>query len=103
MKLLGAFLGKTPEPILVMRGFVGMELKDGKDSVVIKSVLPSGPAARAGLKTGDKIEEIQGKPVATAAEIHRLATYLKEGQTLQFKITRGSEPQVLSITLGEGF
>ena len=46
---------KRPKPEIVARGFLGIELADGDEGIVVKAVLANGPAATAGLKPGDHI------------------------------------------------
>ena len=43
----------------------------GKDGVVVTRVMPDGPAAERGFKTGDVILEVAGKPVANPADVRK--------------------------------
>jgi C-terminal processing protease CtpA/Prc len=59
----------------------------------IESVVPSSPAAVAGLVVGDAIVEVQGIVVAGAkAKVVRDAMQKSVGETLRLMITRGSSP-----------
>lgn len=43
--------------------FHGLELREVDDQVVIANVQPSGPAERAGLKVGDRVQKINGAKI----------------------------------------
>jgi regulator of sigma E protease len=74
---------------------VGKPMNEGDNSTTIGWVDPTGPAAKAGLQAGDKIVEIDGKPVskffppaldsvmwriATSEEQNIKITYLRDNQ-----------------------
>jgi hypothetical protein len=102
MKVLGAMLGKNPEQQVVLRGFLGMGLEDGDNTVLVKTVLAGGPAAGAGLEAGDCINRFQGKTVRSVAEIQRLAAKLTPEELATLTITRGGHTQSLRIKVGKG-
>lgn len=102
MKLAGALLGKSPQPDVTLRGFLGAELGDSDDGVEVKSVLAKGPAALAGLKAGDRITRIQGKVVASLDAFNRLAEKFSAGQNLRLTLSRGKETQQVTVTIGKG-
>ncbi|MDQ7086860.1 MAG: PDZ domain-containing protein, partial [Acidobacteriota bacterium] len=47
-----------------VRPFLGVDVVRGEDGVFIERVVPGSPAERAGLRPGDRIEEIAGTPVS---------------------------------------
>src|SRR5205085_5622856 len=49
--------------------FLGLELADVDGAVTVKAVLADSPAAKAGLKVGDRITEYRGKAVAATADL----------------------------------
>jgi membrane-associated protease RseP (regulator of RpoE activity) len=101
MKFLGALAGKQPD-VLEPRGFLGIELAEKDSTVTIKGVLAKTPAAAAGLKAGDRIERLQGRPVPTLAELQRLAGRVTAGQEFRLNIRRGDETKEITVTAGEG-
>ena len=65
---------KTKAPDPVPGGFIGVELSEKGKVVSIDAVLEKSPAHEAGLKKGDRIEQINGQMVASIADArHHLA------------------------------
>jgi photosystem II stability/assembly factor-like uncharacterized protein len=68
--------------------------------VVVGNVSESGPAAKAGMKDGDVIVEVDGKVVANISEQRAVLVTKKEGDKVKFKVKRGEETKELEVTLG---
>ena len=84
--------------------------------VLIESVVAGGPADKAGLRTGSKIDTINGEQYLVGGDIivsingtrivnnDALATYLEEytiaGDTISLGIIRGGSLMSISLTLG---
>jgi membrane-associated protease RseP (regulator of RpoE activity) len=102
VKVLTALLGKKPFPDYVPRGFLGIELEDAGEGVAVKAVLDGGPAARAGLKPGDRVKEFEGKEVKAAADLRRLAAALGAGHPVKLTILRDGKTVQVSFKTGEG-
>ena len=64
--------------------------------LMIADVLPNSPAARADLKPGDAIVEINGQPAGSAAELRQINA-MAAGQEVSYKIKRSSDILELSI------
>jgi hypothetical protein len=101
MKMLAAFMGIKPNFEVVPRGFVGVEIDDS-DGVVVKKVLPGSPAAKAGIKPGDKIESVKNVSVDDARELARALAKAGVGQTLKVTVKRGDKTETLTLELGRG-
>jgi hypothetical protein len=102
LKLIGTLLGKKPQPVIALRGYLGMALEDGSDGVLVKSVLTGGPADLAGLKADDRIQKFRGAGVTSAAKIQDLAARLAPDETVPLTLLRGSESLSLQIKAGRG-
>ena len=102
VKLATMFLGKREMPEPVGRGFLGIETKEGKDTVEVSSVLAGSPAAKAGVKTGDQISQIKGKAVKTHAEVQKRIAELKPGDSITLTVVRAGEDHEIIIKAGEG-
>lgn len=68
--------------------------------VLVGRVMPNSPAARAGLRSGDVIKQINGETVTTANDVQRLVEASRVGNSLQVELRRNGQPVNLSIQLG---
>jgi len=96
----------------VTRGWIGVEPQDlsrelaetfgipAGRGVIITGVLQNGPAAQAGIRPGDVITEVAGRPVGNVAQLLSAVAALKPGETSDLAITRRDGNQSLSITPG---
>ncbi|MCV3212663.1 trypsin-like peptidase domain-containing protein [Plectonema radiosum NIES-515] len=71
------------------------------NGVLVMRVLPNSPAAAAGMRLGDVIVQIDGEAIATAEELQNVVENSRLGQTLQVKVLRGNQTQLLSIRTAE--
>jgi len=71
------------------------------NGVLVVRVLPKTPAAAAGIRRGDVILQIDGKPVTTAEQLQNLVENSRLGQTLQIKVQRGNQSVLLPVKTGE--
>jgi S1-C subfamily serine protease len=69
--------------------------------VVVVDVRRDGPAARAGLRTGDVIDAIDGRPVDSASGLTRAIGALPPGRTVGVRLWRREGEVVLSVRLDE--
>jgi hypothetical protein len=102
MKLAAAFLGKSKQPEPIGRGFLGLELEDDNDAIVVKSVLADAPAAKAGLKAGDVVVNVKEKGIKNSDDLRKVASDLKAGDSIKLSIKRAGEAKDITITAGEG-
>jgi Do/DeqQ family serine protease len=71
------------------------------NGVLVVGVIPNSPAAKAGLRRGDVIVQVEGKPVTTAEQLQNIVEESRVGQTLQLKIQRGNQTQQLAVRTAE--
>jgi len=62
-------------------------------------VVAGKPAHRAGMRSGDIIQEIDGKPVTDINEYMERLSELKAGTTIPVKVLRGEETIILHVQL----
>jgi serine protease Do len=67
----------------------------------VTGLVPDSPAARAGIKEGDVLMRIDGKPVTNLQEFSNLLRTLAAGQTVTVAIQRGAGELNLPVTLVE--
>lgn len=83
-------------PLVVLFGSALIYRQEVVPSVV-GAVVPSGPAALAGLRTGDHIRAIDDQPVQTFDELVD-AVSARPGKPTAFAIERGGKPQTVMVT-----
>lgn len=86
------------------RAYLGVRIGDTVDEsgVYVGEVGSGGPADKAGIKVGDVITAVAGKPTPTSVDLSAVLAQLKPGQTVKVALMRqdGSKATV-GVTLGE--
>ena len=99
----------------VFRGYLGAGLRPvrcGRPShdtqpagsgrgVLVVSIDPDGPAARAGLLVGDIITTWNAKPIDRVRDVMHLLGMDSVGATVDLQLIRGGAPTTLKVALGE--
>ena len=82
---------------------VGAEITTRNGRMFIKAVFEGGPAAKAGLKAGDEVVAVDGRPVASinAAELSRRLRG-KPGTPVTLAVRAGGEGEPRDLTLTRG-
>ena len=79
----------------IMPDFTGSE----KKGLRADAVTPNGPAARAGMKKGDIIVAMEGKPVKDIYEYMNRLSEFKSGQRITVEVIRGEKKVSLIVEL----
>ena len=69
--------------------------------VVLSSIVPDSPAAKAGLKENDVVTEINGQRIEGVAQFRRIIREIPGGRPAQMTVWRDGRAQTLSVTLGK--
>jgi putative serine protease PepD len=69
--------------------------------VLVSAIVPGGPAAKAGIKPGDVIVEVNGRPTPTADVLVSVLADLHPGQQVPVKLVRHGKEVTVTVTLGE--
>src|SRR5205823_14774859 len=71
---------------------------DSNDGLKLDGVRDDSPAAKAGLKAGDKIVKMAGREVKNVYDYTYALGEMKAGQEYEVEVMRGSERLILKIT-----
>ena len=66
---------------------------------VVTQVAPNSPAAKAGLKTGDVVTQVDGSPVHNSADLRNTVGLMRIGQTVTLDILRDGKPQRIEVRI----
>jgi S1-C subfamily serine protease len=69
--------------------------------VLIVNVTPNGPAASAGLKSGDVIVQVDNKPVTDVQSLADALLSKNPGDTVTVTVYRGNQQMTFNVKLGE--
>jgi S1-C subfamily serine protease len=90
----------------VRRGYLGIRLKRGPASaadtlgVRVESVIAGGPAALAGIQSGDRILAFEGEEVRTPDVLVSMVAAMRPGDDAQLTLLRNQEIIPMRIVLG---
>jgi len=92
-----AWIGAEGQPVTAaIAASLGIAVPNG---VLLRSVYPGGPAAQAGLKTGDVIFTVDGQPVNDMQSLnYRIATH-KVGDVVKMHVRLAKQASDVSVTL----
>ena len=97
----------------VVRGWIGVESTSltpelaenlgaaSAQGVIITGVLNGGPAARAGMRPGDVVTLINGRPIRTVAELRAGITALRPGTAATFTALRQGQNVEMQLVPGQ--
>jgi Do/DeqQ family serine protease len=96
----------------VTRGWIGVEVQEitapvaesfklgNVQGALIAGVLRGGPADKAGIKPGDVLTEVEGKPVADPATMLNLIAALAPGASAKLKLKRQNQDFDATVAVG---
>jgi S1-C subfamily serine protease len=90
----------------VARGYLGVglqpvELPNHHKGLIVLTLEPEGPAAKAGVLIGDILTSLGGAPVADTDDIQAALESHGVGQSISADVSRGGVSQTIAITIGE--
>lgn len=91
---LGIVSGGVPE---ILTDHLGLKPGEG---VIVRSLVPNGPAAQAGVAVNDVITKVSGKAIGSPAEISDHIAQLKPGEKVSLELIHKGKQLTLDATLG---
>ena len=97
----------------VTHGFIGIQIADvtpdnakffhlsKAEGALVSDVTPDSPGAKAGMKTGDVITELDGKAITDAGQLQMLVGQKRPGDTVHLDVMRDDKPINVAVTLGD--
>jgi serine protease DegQ len=97
----------------VVRGWIGVEPQEitpelaesfgltTKSGAIIAGVLKGGPADKAGMRPGDILVAVEGKPVADTTDMLNLIAQLTPGNNAKMTVMRKSQQSTLDVRVGK--
>ena len=97
----------------VTRAWIGVEVQDitpeladsfklpNTHGVLIAGIVRGGPADRAGVKPGDILIEVDGKPIADSSAMLNLVAAAQPGKPAALKLIRNSSTLSMKVTVGK--
>lgn len=96
----------------VTRGWIGVEVQDltpdlaesfrlsGSNGALIAEVMRGSPADRAGVRPGDIMLTVEGKPVTDATSLLNLISSLEPGNPARVRVLRNQTEILLTVSVG---
>ena len=98
----------------VTRGSIGIQYNPNQEAselqafglkagsgVIVQDVIPGGPAARAGMRSGDVITEIDGSKISGGAALLDVVANSPVGKSVQVRVLRDGREMTLPVTIGD--
>ncbi|NNE00680.1 MAG: M28 family peptidase [Pirellulaceae bacterium] len=84
-----------------LTAYLGVNLSDRGDHVVLSGIAPRGPAATSGLEVGDQLTRIGKRSIRTSMDVLDLLRNRSPGENLIIRILRGDKPLDIAVKLGK--
>ncbi len=81
---------------------IGIEL-DPESRARIRRVIAGSVASRSGLNRHDQIDQLNGQPITSTADLQWVLHHARDGQRLVFSIIRDGKAAELTLTLPDGW
>jgi serine protease Do len=82
-------------------GVMVLPVERGEPGIIIRDIATDSPAAKAGLKDGDRVMKIDDKEVTNVPSFLQMIAAHKPNDQLRLHIMRTGQAQDITVTLGE--
>ena len=96
-KIVRGYIGIAAQNVPVNRRIVRFHQLVGESAVLVASVEPNSPAARANLHEGDLVLAFDGTPITGIDVLHRCLAEKAPGSKAMLQILRGTEKREIEI------
>jgi S1-C subfamily serine protease len=97
-KAVHPYLGIVPAPVTKeIAGSLGLPAAEG---VLVRAVVPGGPAATAGIRRGDVVTTFNGQAVRTLEDLLGAVRRTKPGDRVPVGLVRGGATRTVTVTVG---
>jgi serine protease Do len=98
---------------VVTRGWMGVQIQPVTDDIadslglkksqgaLVAEPQDTGPAAKAGIKSGDVITGVNDQPVKDARDLAKKISSMAPGSSVKLTVTRDGSERTVNVTLGE--
>ena len=106
-------VGSLKEHGTVTRGFIGVQMQPVSKEIaeaiglteprgaLVAEALKDGPAAKAGIKTGDTILAVDGEPIKEARDLSRKIAGVSPGKTVTVTVYRDGKERTVPVEVGK--
>jgi len=113
ISLAKSILGQLKEKGKVTRGWLGVYIQPltpdvaeklgatGNRGALVSDVTKDGPAAKAGIRSGDVIVAFNGKDVKDERDLPAMVAVTKPGTKVDVKVIRDGKEQTIPVTIAE--
>ncbi|MFP3901851.1 MAG: S1C family serine protease, partial [Acidimicrobiia bacterium] len=85
----------------VQHAYLGVRIADAQDGgAIVASVEDGSPAAAAGLERGDVVTDVEGEPIADAADLTAAVRSQQPGDTVTLTYRRDGDERTADVALG---
>ncbi|MEZ5330039.1 MAG: PDZ domain-containing protein [Verrucomicrobiales bacterium] len=85
------------------QGFIGVSLGTSPDGAFVRAIVPHSAAVAAGIRLGDTIREVEGKPIADAETLIETIKKFSAGDEVRIKIKRADTELEKLVLLGSRY
>ncbi|HEX7622928.1 MAG TPA: trypsin-like peptidase domain-containing protein, partial [Anaeromyxobacteraceae bacterium] len=79
----------------------GFGLKEGTKGALVQAVVPKAPADKAGVKAGDVVVSVNGKPVDSPSTLTRSVAAVQPGGKVSLSLLRGTDRKDIQVTVAQ--
>jgi serine protease Do len=92
-----------------VRGYIGATIQNltpeiadslglkGRKGALVAEVTPGGPSERAGLKSGDVVLALNGRPLASSSDLTRRVAQAREGDVIRLEVWRDRRTRTVEV------